>query len=69
MKENHIRSVVKAITWRMIATSTTVSLVFLFTGEWVLSLGIGVLEVFSKLLFFYLHERGWQHVSWGKMSK
>jgi uncharacterized membrane protein len=65
MAESHRRSVAKAATWRMIATLTTMGLVFVFTGEIALSLGVGVFDVVLKLLFYYLHERAWNTVTWG----
>lgn len=60
------RTVGKAISWRAIATLTTMTLVFIFTREIDKSLGIGALDVIAKLTFYYLHERVWQKVSWGK---
>jgi uncharacterized membrane protein len=62
------RSVVKTIIWRVIATLTTTSLVYLFTGELALAAEVGALEVVLKLLFYYLHERGWEKVAWGKKA-
>ena len=66
MKEKHQRSIAKTITWRIIATLTTVALVFLFTGELAISLGVGVLDVIIKLLFYYIHERAWDSTNWGR---
>jgi adenylylsulfate kinase len=65
MYESHIRSVVKGITWRVIASLTTMGLVFAFTGDVVLMLGVGALEVIAKITFYYLHERAWGRVAWG----
>ncbi|PIT86041.1 MAG: hypothetical protein COU33_05345 [Candidatus Magasanikbacteria bacterium CG10_big_fil_rev_8_21_14_0_10_43_6] len=41
-------------------------LVFLFTKELTLSLQVGVLEVTSKMIFYYIHERVWDRMGWGK---
>lgn len=65
-KEAHKRTVVKAISWRVIATLTTMIIVFLFTRKFVLTLGVGAAEVIAKITFYYLHERLWQVISWGK---
>ncbi len=65
-KESHKRTVAKAISWRVIATLTTMTIVFLFTRKFILTLGIGGAEVLSKMIFYYLHERSWQIISWGK---
>lgn len=67
--ETHRRSLAKAITWRVIATSTTMGIVFLFTGKLLLAGGIGVVESLSKMLFYYLHERQWSRSSYGKVPK
>jgi len=64
--EKHTRTVIKAISWRIIATFTTMTIVFLFTKKLILSLGVGVAEVLTKVTFYYLHERIWHRISWGK---
>ena len=64
MNEHRKRSLVKAVTWRAIATLTTMTLVFLFTGEVALTLGIGALDIIFKLIFYYGHERTWNLVKW-----
>ena len=63
------RSFVKAISWRTIATSTTMALVFLITGELSLAAGVGILDVTVKLIFYYGHERLWNLIKWGKSKK
>ena len=63
------RSVAKAVTWRVIATTTTMFLVYIFTGELDLSLGIGFFDVFMKLAFYFLHERAWDRVLYGRKLK
>ncbi len=64
--EKHSRTVVKAVSWRVIATITTMTLVYVFTREWVVSVGVGITEVIAKILFYYLHERAWDKIAWGK---
>ena len=66
MNEHRKRSLMKTITWRAIATTTTMALVFLSTGELTLTLSIGALDVIFKLIFYYAHERAWNVVPWGK---
>lgn len=64
--ESHTRSVAKGLTWRVIASGTTMGLVFLFTGDIVLMAEVGLLEATAKIAFYYLHERAWGMVSWGR---
>jgi len=63
------RSGAKAVTWRVIATTTTMSLVYFFTGELDLSLGVGFFDVLLKLAFYFLHERAWERVWYGRGVK
>lgn len=52
-------SLMKTFSWRIIATLTTISLAWLFTGEIDTALKIGSVEFFAKMLFYYAHERSW----------
>jgi uncharacterized membrane protein len=63
------RSGAKAVTWRVIATTTTMSLIYLFTGELDLSLGVGFFDIITKLTFYFLHERAWERVWYGREMK
>jgi len=66
MRETHKRSLIKAIVWRVLATTTTILIVFFFTGKLALSLGIGFVEIISKMILYYFHERTWNNIKWGK---
>jgi len=66
--ETHMRSITKGATWRIIASVTTMVLVYAFTGDLTLVAEVGALEVTAKLLFYYLHERAWGRVRWGKVG-
>ena len=68
MNENPVRSLLKTICWRIIASFTTVLLIFIFTGDHILSLGIGFLEMITKLIAYYIHERVWNKIGWGTSS-
>ena len=68
MKEKKLRSIYKTITCMIIATITTSLLVLLFTHEWKIALVVGGLEGTLKLLFYYLHERVWDGIAWGKVK-
>lgn len=66
--ENRIRSLAKTISWRVTATVTTMIIVFVMTGEWLIALEIGSIEVVAKLLLGYFHERIWNQLSIGRKS-
>ena len=66
MTETHARSVLKSITWRVLATLTTMILVLIFTGSIAITLSVGVLEALAKIAIYYLHERVWNKVAYGR---
>ena len=61
-KESHLRSVLKAFSWRVVATTTTATIAFVITGEVETALIIGGIEFVLKIFVYYLHERLWQLV-------
>lgn len=67
MATYHSRSIAKAMSWRIIATLTTFTIVYILTRELTLSMEVGAFDVTLKMLFYYLHERGWEKISWGQL--
>ena len=65
-KETHTRSVIKTISWRVLATVTTMSLVYIFIGDATIALSVGGIEVILKMLIYFFHERTWNKIKWGK---
>ena len=65
--ESHTRSIAKGITWRIIATITTATLVFIFSGNVTLSLQVGFFDIIIKLTLYYAHERTWLKIHWGRL--
>jgi adenylylsulfate kinase len=68
MKETHYRSVLKGVTWRIIASGTTMTVVYLITGDLSLVASVGLIDITAKVFFYYLHERTWGKVRWGVMG-
>jgi len=64
--EKNVRSLAKSITWRAVATLTTILLVYLFTGNVVLSTSVGALELLVKTAIYYIHERVWNMIHFGR---
>lgn len=59
------RTAVKTGLWRTIASLDTFLLAWFFTGNVATALSIGGLEIFSKLILYFLHERIWARLSIG----
>lgn len=65
-QENHSRSIVKALTYRGIILVSDATLIYLITGNFKLTIGfVGISNVASTFLYF-VHERIWNEVHWGK---
>ncbi|SDB61966.1 Uncharacterized membrane protein [Flavobacteriaceae bacterium MAR_2010_188] len=59
MAKAHKRHIAKAITWRIIGTLDTIMLSWIISGSPLTGLKIGLAEVLTKMLLYYLHERVW----------
>lgn len=60
------RSIVKAISWRVVGTLDTIVISWVITGEISMALSIGLIEIVTKMLLYFFHERIWNLVKWGK---
>ena len=66
-KEERItRSIAKTISWRLVGTLDTIIISWLITGEITMALSIGSIELVSKMLLYFFHERAWNRIKWGK---
>ena len=57
------RHIAKTISWRVVGTLDTIILSWLITGSWKLGLSIGGVEVITKMVLYFLHERVWYNFS------
>ena len=62
---NRTRSLVKTVSWRTIGTIDTIIITRLVTGSWQAGAAVGSIELFTKMILYYFHERGWSWVDWG----
>lgn len=68
MHESHARSILKGVTWRIIASATTMIVVYVVTGDLTLMASVGAVDIVAKVFFYYLHERSWGKVKWGLLG-
>lgn len=66
LREYHRRSIAKAISWRLMGTLDTMIISFVVTRRFSLAFSIGFIELFTKTFLFYLHERLWNRISFGR---
>tara|TARA_B100000683_G_scaffold277295_1_gene335025 strand:+ start:1426 stop:1647 length:222 start_codon:yes stop_codon:yes gene_type:complete len=57
------RHILKTITWRIIGTLDTMVLSWIITGNWKFGVAIGGVELITKMVLYYLHERAWYKFS------
>jgi len=60
------RSLIKTISWRIIGTLDTVLISWFITGTLALAFSIGAIELVSKMILYFFHERAWNYIKWGK---
>ncbi|PHR56027.1 MAG: hypothetical protein COA44_09165 [Arcobacter sp.] len=68
MHEKAYRSVVKSISWRVIGTLDTIIISYLITGSLVMAASIGSIELVTKMILYYAHERAWNVISLGRST-
>jgi sulfate adenylyltransferase subunit 1 (EFTu-like GTPase family)/uncharacterized membrane protein len=65
-RDSHIRSIVKAISWRATGSIDTFLVTLIITGSSVFAGSVAVTEIATKIVFYYGHERIWALVPWGR---
>ena len=66
MIDQRHRSLAKAVSWRITGTLDTMVISLLITGKLKWALSIGFVEVFTKICLYYLHERAWNRLAFGR---
>lgn len=62
------RSFYKALTWRILASLDTFLVSFIITGRFDWATSIAIFEIITKSIIYYLHERIWNRVKWGRIN-
>jgi uncharacterized membrane protein len=65
-EETHARSVLKAVSWRTLGTLDTFAISWFMTGRMAVAGSIAATEIVTKIAWYYLHERIWAVVPWGR---
>lgn len=68
MQEKAYRSVVKTISWRALGTIDTIVISYIITGNFIMAASIGSIEVVTKMILYYFHERAWNRIKLGKIQ-
>ncbi|MFP6805310.1 MAG: DUF2061 domain-containing protein [Pseudomonadales bacterium] len=68
-RESHLRSFLKTLSWRVVATTTTAIIAWFITGDISTAIAIGSIEFVAKFFIYYGHERAWQLVPRGTIRR
>jgi uncharacterized membrane protein len=65
---SHLRSLAKAVSWRVVGSADTFLLSLIFTGSGKYAISIATTEALTKIALYYAHERAWRRVRWGRLE-
>lgn len=60
--DSNLKSILKTISWRVVGTIDTMLISYIITGNFATAFSIGSVEVVTKMILYYLHERVWATV-------
>ncbi len=69
MADKHYRSLVKAVSWRVTGSVDTLMISYLITGKLKWALTISGVELFTKVGLYYVHERVWEKLQFGRIKE
>jgi adenylylsulfate kinase len=64
--ETHVRSLAKAFSYRILGSLSTGLIFYILTGKAAMSFGAGLLDMVIKIGLYFLHERMWNHIRFGR---
>jgi len=67
MIDSNGRSLAKTLTWRITGSASTFTIVYLITDSVGVSSSIAVIQMCVNTVLYWLHERVWTRVNWGRL--
>lgn len=68
MHDTNTRSIVKTVSWRISGSTATFLVAYLISGNWALSGSIAIIQLTLNTILYYIHERLWNNIDWGKLD-
>lgn len=66
MIDRPIRSILKTISWRITGSGATFLIAYAMTGNLAVAGIIGITQIISNTILYYIHERIWNNINWGR---
>jgi len=67
--ESNSRSIAKAVSYRVLGSLSTGMIFFVLTGRFTLSVGAGAADFVVKIVLYFLHERVWNYINFGREKR
>ena len=68
LSDNRARSVIKTLTWRVTGSFATFLIAWSIGGDMAVAGSIAVVQIVANTMLYYLHERLWNLIGWGRNS-
>jgi uncharacterized membrane protein len=62
------RSLAKTVSWRLTGSFSTFLISYIVSGDFTVAGSIAVIQITANTILYYIHERAWDRVRWGKQS-
>lgn len=69
MSDTNKRSLVKTISWRLTGSGATFLIAYFFSGNFAIASSIAVIQIISNTILYFLHERVWNKIEWGRKNQ
>ncbi len=64
--DSNSRSIAKAVSYRFLGSLTTAAIFYMISGKVAASAGAGLIDMVTKIGLYFLHERVWNHIDFGR---
>jgi len=64
--ETNSRSIAKAISYRVLGSASTALIFYVLSHNAKLAVGAGILDSVVKIGVYFIHERIWNHIDFGR---
>lgn len=68
MNDSNNRSIAKTISWRLTGSFSTFMISYLILGSFSIASSIAIIQIIANTILYYLHERVWNKINWGKTN-
>jgi len=66
LSDSAARSIIKTVTWRVTGSSATFLIAYIMTENFAVAGIIGIVQLISNSILYYIHERAWNNIKWGR---